>query len=149
MNELIERAETLLAGITPGEWEDKSKSEDGLMGSVNCGQKHIALCNFFLTHDNERCVTANDTFANAAFIAAAPELVRGLCEEVKRLRGERNRAKSPIQQKFVPDIPNTWLTVNGQSFSCKCGCQLFNQPDRNVKIYFCNSCGAEHEGFPL
>ena len=115
---IIERSESLLAGITPQFWP---------------------ILNIHL----------DTSSPDMAFIAASPELVRELVGEVKRLHGERSCAKSPIQQKSVPDIPNTWLTVNGQGFSCKCGCKLFNQPDRNVKIYFCNSCGAEHEGFPL
>jgi len=132
--DIIDRAKTLLAGITPGEWEVE------MIHNTNASVVII----------NKSIWIARQTWPkDAAFIAAAPELVRGLCEEVKRLRGERNRAKPPIQQKSVPDVPNAWLTVGGQSFSCKCGCKLFNQPDRNVKIYFCNSCGAEHEGFPL
>ena len=86
MSELIERAESLLAGITRGYWKDMSDHPDHIIGAINCGEKHIALCNTFQSTDPQYRVTPEKTRANAAFIAASPELVRGLCDEVKRLR---------------------------------------------------------------
>ena len=69
---IIDRAESLLAGITEGEWGTKRWpsrviSADG-----------ATICK------GDVCTEENAT--NITFIAASPELVRGLVEEVKRLR---------------------------------------------------------------
>ena len=83
--DIVERAESLLAGITQGYWKDMSDHPDHISGAINCGEKHIALCGTFQSTDPQYRVTPEKTRANATFIATAPELVRWLCEEVKRL----------------------------------------------------------------
>ena len=86
LGDIVERAEALLAGITQGYWKNMSDHPDHFLGAVDCGEKRIALCNTFQSTDPQYRVTHEKTRANATFIAASPELVRGLCEEVKRLR---------------------------------------------------------------
>ena len=68
------RAREMLANITPGEWEHliMGGEERRLVVRKNEGTR---ICEARLTRD-------------AAFIAAAPELVRELCEEVERLENE-------------------------------------------------------------
>ena len=78
--DIITSAETLLAGITPGEWYDTVTGE-----GVPC----VNVSNPEDYHGFPVCIRGmilND--ANIAFIAASPELVRELVEEVKRLREE-------------------------------------------------------------
>ena len=81
---LIERTEKLLNGITPGEWRASMHNgityDDG-SSSFQCGiypAQVKGLAPVLLTNNIDR--------RNAAFIAAAPELVRELLAEVKRLR---------------------------------------------------------------
>ena len=81
---LIERTEKLLNGITPGEWRASLHNgityDDG-SSSFQCGiypAQVKGLAPVLLTNNIDR--------RNAAFIAAAPELARELLAEVKRLR---------------------------------------------------------------
>lgn len=76
---LIERAERLLAGTTPGRWWWTNETSQRLIAGGSEGD---------LTDAREliRCAALHDPDnANAEFIAAAPELVAGLLAEVKRL----------------------------------------------------------------
>ena len=88
----LEEIEGLLAGITPGPWWSEgeySASEFGcgiIAVNVDAGpppgnptRGMVAYATGILPEDEERCV------ANAAFIARAPEIVRTLLAEVKRL----------------------------------------------------------------
>jgi hypothetical protein len=83
---IIDRAESLLAGITPGEWEDQGRLAAHPKGTVGTKETRVAICNTFHVLDPKRQISFKEMQANAAFIAASPELVRGLVEEVKRLR---------------------------------------------------------------
>lgn len=81
---LIERTEKLLNGITPGEWRASMHNgityDDG-SSSFQCGiypAQVKGLAPVLLTNNIDR--------RNAEFIAAAPELARELLAEVKRLR---------------------------------------------------------------
>ena len=134
------RSRALLANITPGDWAYQCIGDKNAVFSIHKTATDtaslIGIGRFFEPNAED----------NAAFIAAAPDMVRDLCDEVERLEAELSRINSPEQRKDDPDVPNTWLTVKGQIFACKCSCQLFNQPNRNMPTYFCNSCGAEYEG---
>lgn len=73
-----------------------------------------------------------------------------LLAEVRRLRAEmarREEAHTTAKER-EPDVPNTWLNVDGQTFACTCGCKIFHQHDRGIPVYHCNGCGAVHEGMP-
>ena len=69
--DIISRAETLLAGITPGKWTVFIDPNNASIYAKGVGTI---------------CITYDENYDDMHFIAAAPELVRGLCEEVKRLR---------------------------------------------------------------
>lgn len=35
------------------------------------------------------------------------------------------------------------ITVAGDEFSCKCGCNCFHKPDKNdLELYACNACNT-------
>ena len=39
----------------------------------------------------------------------------------------------------------TMLKVGGESFRCRCGCNVFHHPDANDRDrYECNSCGEHY-----
>lgn len=74
---LIERAEKLLVGITPGPWE-----------AVMCGSCEDLHANGVWSIGKEVDVLRDEvnlTQPDAEFIAAAPEITRDLLAEVKRL----------------------------------------------------------------
>ena len=76
MTTTTERAKALLAGITDGEWKPLIHPKD--RSAVLSGGRALAIAK-----------SGND----AAFIAAAPELVRELCEEVRVLREQLKDAQ--------------------------------------------------------
>lgn len=76
MSSLTDRAEQLLAGITPGPW---AWVHDGDVLTSNSGE----VLGGVWYNDNSAGIFADD--ADAAFIAAAPTLVADLLAEVKRL----------------------------------------------------------------
>ena len=44
-------------------------------------------------------------------------------------------------------LRNFTLRIDGKSFRCECGCNVFHKPDRNnVNLYKCNGCGQEFNG---
>ena len=71
MSNATERAKALLAGITDGEWKPLIHPKD--RAAILVGGRALAIAK-----------SGND----AAFIAAAPSLVRGLCEEVEKLENQ-------------------------------------------------------------
>ena len=38
--------------------------------------------------------------------------------------------------------PNATLKINGKSFRCECGCNVFGHVDYDKNRYSCNSCKA-------
>lgn len=67
---------------TPGPWVIEQR--DHLLGSVNCGDKHIAFASYNNCPDKERRVT--NTKENAAFIASAnPETIKRLVRMIEYL----------------------------------------------------------------
>lgn len=77
MSDLTDRAEQLLAGITPGPW-DADKARDGYM-SITSPNGPVVWAT------GQPGSGANIFDRDAAFIAAAPTLVADLLAEVKRL----------------------------------------------------------------
>lgn len=60
------------------------------------------------------------------------EIVGNVIEKMKKEKS------FPLESRQVMPI------INGQSFHCKCGCNLFTQsPDG---IYHCNACPLEYSG---
>lgn len=42
------------------------------------------------------------------------------------------------------------LSVRGKTFSCECGCNVFNKPDpKRRELYECNSCANHFDATPL
>ncbi len=83
--------ESAARAATPGPWEDLSNHPDHLRGAVNKGEKHIALCGYLDTWEEERRVTLKEMLANAAYIAAAnPAAVLSLIAKLRQTRAERD-----------------------------------------------------------
>lgn len=82
--------------ITQGKWEIPPDEDGFLDGSVNCGDKHIALCNYFeSTFGNmNMSVTLEDQKNNTDFIANAPTDIDWLIGEVERLLTEVKSLKT-------------------------------------------------------
>ena len=84
--EITARAERLLANVTPGAWTWERNGEDYVdLYAENEG----GIDNVLRPLSGEPYVGAEtivENPADAAFIAAAPQLVRDLVAEVKRLR---------------------------------------------------------------
>ena len=85
MTTTTERAKALLAGITPKKWELK-QTPNRIEIKLGTSLSFYA----FTLRDKH----------NAAFIAAAPELVRELCEEVERLRGMTQQAGDTLYRQL-------------------------------------------------
>ena len=44
--------------------------------------------------------------------------------------------------------PGIMVKINGKSFGCNCGCNVFHHPENEANnIYECNACGEWYEGF--
>jgi hypothetical protein len=52
--------------------------------------------------------------------------------------------------KVKPKQPfeNVMVKINGKSFHCECGCNVFHHPDEEHgnEIYICNACELEYKG---
>ena len=66
--------------ITQGVWEHQKNSMHSLLGAVNIGTKHIALCNYCEFPDDTVRVPLEETHANADFIANAPTDINWLID---------------------------------------------------------------------
>jgi hypothetical protein len=88
MTPLTTKARAALEGTTPGPWTHDAQLR---RTNVRAGGIYLAECDC-------DAINASEMVANAAFIAAAPSLVRELCEEVERLRAERDamRQAAPV-----------------------------------------------------
>lgn len=60
---------------TPGPW---TVDESHINGSINAGNKHIAMANFYNSPDENFRVDREQQIANAQLISAAPELLAAL-----------------------------------------------------------------------
>lgn len=79
LSALVDEAERLSAGATPGPWEVKAWDETQ---RLVCGERSFVA----------KTVAGNDD-ANAAFLASARTLVPALAAAVRRLEQERNAAR--------------------------------------------------------
>lgn len=44
-------------------------------------------------------------------------------------------------------LENVMAMINGKSFRCSCGCNVFHHPEPNDKtVYECNACEAWYRG---
>lgn len=62
--------------FTKGEWKADLES----LASINRGEKHIAMVNYFNTNNKDNCVNEVECIANASLIAAAPDMYAMLKE---------------------------------------------------------------------
>lgn len=83
----LDSLEAAAKAATPGPWEDLSNHPDHLRGTINRGAKHIAICGYLDTWEEERRVTLKEMLANAAYIAAAnPSAILSLIAELRQAR---------------------------------------------------------------
>jgi hypothetical protein len=81
---VITRAEALLANVTPGAWVICADPDDRDFGTFMV--KDAPLTADPIAYGNVNSEVHFNNPADAAFIAAAPQLVRDLLAEIKRLR---------------------------------------------------------------
>jgi hypothetical protein len=81
--DIVAKAEALMANVTPWAWAwEELNGTEGL--SLGNDEAFVIQAQ----HMDEWSCTIDVKDADAAFIAAAPQLVRDLVAEVKRLRGD-------------------------------------------------------------
>lgn len=93
MSDLTDRAEQLLAGITPGPW-DADKARDGYM-SITSPNGPVVWAT------GQPGSGANIFDRDAAFIAAAPTLVADLLAEVKRLEEWKHLHSADLRSEMA------------------------------------------------
>jgi hypothetical protein len=86
------RAEGLLANITPGEWR-VWRCEDVFVAS-DAGDYTVHICDM----GEEVAIEDNEVYANAEFIAAAPQLVRDLLALLDAAAQERERLEKELHE---------------------------------------------------
>jgi hypothetical protein len=108
--DIVAKAEALLANVTPGPWE--WWVEDGEYRRLLSGSADVLRINAWSDP-----LTIETEAADAAFIATAPELVRELLAEVKRLRASERADTPPMEfevptdMKWPPSPPNNYNPV--------------------------------------
>lgn len=78
----------------------------------------------------------------------------GFCDAADFLEGEYGDSKKE-SEKPEPllgengEVLQSTLKINGKSFRCNCGCNVFHRPDKNKPdIYKCNCCDTYYETVP-
>lgn len=46
----------------------------------------------------------------------------------------------------APVPPDVMPMINGRSFRCECGCNVFRHPEGEPLVFVCNSCSARFRG---
>ena len=64
-----------MSKYTPGPW---MVDESLYLGAINAGKRHIAMANFYNSHDENFRVDREQQIANAQLISAAPDLFEAL-----------------------------------------------------------------------
>ena len=104
MTDVVERAEELLEGVTPGTWEASDDSRDEIIvgagsylenpGSHNPGDL-IVEYDVYSDEEDER----EQRWRDARFIAGARQLIPGLVETIEQLRTQLGVAPSDAGQR--------------------------------------------------
>tara|TARA_R110000803_G_scaffold95395_5_gene163389 strand:- start:2890 stop:3210 length:321 start_codon:yes stop_codon:yes gene_type:complete len=71
----------MITKFTKGKWKADLES----LASINCGEKHIAMVNYFNTHNKDNCVNEAECVANANLIAAAPDMYTEIQSDIEEL----------------------------------------------------------------
>lgn len=84
----IAELRALWAKATQGEWENLDGVDNHHYGAVGCGQKHIAMCNYFISQNEERSVTRHEQKANTALIVATHNYLPIILDMLEVYRSE-------------------------------------------------------------
>lgn len=94
-------------------------------------------------------------WASIAYEDESLATLKAIFERVAELAAQwgAEQAQQPMTEPTIkavknPDgsIENFMPKVNGKSFRCNCGCNVFHKPDdKDPDLYECNACGAWFE----
>ena len=65
-------------------------------------------------------------------------------EQMQKIYSCLNEIAENAEKKIKKDS-GSLLKINGQSFRCNCGCNVFHQYEGYDDIFICNSCKIEYE----
>ena len=107
MNDITTRARALLADATPGPWQVRSGSGVAVeavskaRGMRPCGDPYPLIAKMPKSYASD--------YANAALIAAAPELIAALCDQLDDAL-EECRLKRAADEDFLDDYTDGYLS---------------------------------------
>ena len=114
-DEELNELENIAKAATQGTYE-----KGALVGSINCGKRHIAMINFYDTLDEEQRVTREQTNANQEyFISFNPSNAIRLINELKQVKKER--AWLAEQMKSCIELHCPYRTTSIPSEPCYVG----------------------------
>lgn len=112
------RYKKLADAATGNVWRGYLNHKDHIDGCINCGQKHIALCNVYDIPGKPNRVTVKERQANTAYIAAvSPAFTKAVCKEIQTLRKALAQEKAKIED-LKSELQNLKDTLESE-FDCK------------------------------
>lgn len=84
---------------------------------------------------------------------ASPEKAQHIMSRVQELSTEINRCMEELNKPEEPvtlsngEIENFTIKLEGKSYRCACGCNVFHKPDKTrLGLYECNACKTRFSG---
>jgi hypothetical protein len=142
--DIVKRAQRLLRGITSGNWDCYS---EGITSEQESGYVTKLFDRVYSDDDNNVCsfwgfVNPSD----AAFIEEAPDLVKGLVQEVEQLRTENERLQKENElSKAVKECVNVALDHHLTGFTI----QPPWHPFTDYSVYWIGDTKHVHHGFSV
>lgn len=51
-----------------------------------------------------------------------------------------------LASELAPVPPDVMPMIDGRSFRCSCGCNVFRHPEGEPMVFVCNACRARYRG---
>lgn len=71
---------------------------------------------------------------------------KGLIERINKLLDILEVDKKPKKLSKIDYSSSSFVKIEGKSFKCNCGCNLFHHEYEDKNIYTCNACSQEYQG---